>query len=181
MSGINSITASAISGIQTAQTGLTTVSDNIANVDTPGYVRKVVDQISTANGGQSSGVTVAQIRLTADSFLASASRSAAADSGAASAASSMWDQAQAIFGDPSEDTSFFSSLDQLFASFSTLSASPSSSAARAAAISQVSGFFDQAASAQGQLQSLSNQADSRISADVQTVNGLLKQIDSLNV
>ena len=178
---LNGITAAAISGLQTAQAGLTTVSDNIANVDTKGYVRKVVDQVSTANGGSGSGVTIQQIRLVADRFLQSASLGAASDAGAATAASSMWDQTQAIFGDPSSDTSLFASLDQVFSSFSTLSAAPTSSAARSAALSQVSDFFSQASSASDQLQSLSDQADSRISSDVDTVNSLLKQIDSLNV
>jgi flagellar hook-associated protein 1 FlgK len=178
---LSAITSAAISGLQTAQTGLSTVSDNIANVDTKGYVRKVVDQISIANGGQGSGVTVQQIRLTADRFLQAASLNAASDAGAATAAQSLWDQAQAMFGDPSSDTSFFNSLDQIFSSFSTLSASPTSSAARAGALNQVSDFFSQASSLSGQLQGLSDQADRRISGDVQTVNQLLKQIDGLNV
>ena len=178
---LTAITASAVSGLQAAQVGLNTVSDNIANVDTVGYVRKVVDQSSAASGGQGSGVSVDQIRLTADRFLQAASLSASSTAGAAGAAASMWDQAQAMFGDPSADTSFFSSLDQVFSSFSTLAAAPASSAARAGALSQVSTFFNQASSLSGQLQGLSQQADSRISADVQTANQLLTQIDSLNV
>ena len=40
---LNGIMGAAVSGLQTAQTGLRAVSDNIANVDTPGYVRKPVD------------------------------------------------------------------------------------------------------------------------------------------
>ena len=179
--GLSAITSAAMSGLQTAQLGLSTVSDNIANVDTKGYVRKVVDQVSVANAGVGSGVSVAQIRLTADRFLQAASLNATANAGAATAASSMWDQAQAMFGDPSSDTSFFSSLDQVFSAFSTLSAAPTSSAARAGALNQVNNFFSQASSLSDQLQSLSNQADSRISADVQTVNSLLSKIDGLNV
>ena len=35
----------AASGLQAAQAGLRTTSDNIANVNTPGYVRKTIDQV----------------------------------------------------------------------------------------------------------------------------------------
>ena len=41
---INGVLGTAVSGLQTAQTGLRAVSDNIANVNTPGYVRKQVLQ-----------------------------------------------------------------------------------------------------------------------------------------
>jgi flagellar hook-associated protein 1 FlgK len=178
---LNAIMSAAVSGLQTAQIGLRTVSDNVANVDTPGYVRKIVDQVPFVTGSQGGGVTVAQVRLAADRFLQSASFSAAAEAGRASAAESLWDQAQGLFGDPSESTSFFSSLDRAFQAFATLSAAPTSSAARAGALDQASTFFDQAQTISDQLQTLRDQADSRIEADVQKVNQLLSRIDQLNI
>ncbi|HTI66849.1 MAG TPA: flagellar hook-associated protein FlgK [Caulobacteraceae bacterium] len=178
---INGIMAAATSGLQAAQTGLRTVSDNIANVDTPGYIRKVADQVSTASAGVGSGVTVTQIRLAADRFLQAASLSAGSEQGRAAAASNLWNQAQGLFGDPSEDTSFFSSLDRVFSAFSTLAAAPTSSAARAGALDQASAFFDNAQSIADQLQGLRDQADAGIEAGVQKVNQLLSQIDALNV
>jgi flagellar hook-associated protein 1 FlgK len=53
---LNSIMATATSGMSVAQTGLSTVSDNIANVNTPGYVRKIVDQSSLVSQGAGVGV-----------------------------------------------------------------------------------------------------------------------------
>src|SRR4051812_16345352 len=108
---LNAIMGAAVSGLQVAQTGLRTVSDNIANVDTPGYIRKIADQAATVSNGVGSGVTVRQIRLAADRFLQAASLSASSDRGRAGASAALWDQAQGLFGDPSEDTSFFASLD----------------------------------------------------------------------
>jgi flagellar hook-associated protein 1 FlgK len=178
---LNGIMGSAVSGLQAAQTGLRSVSDNIANVDTPGYVRKLVEQRSTVYGGVGSGVSVTQVRLAADRFLQAASLSASADRGQATAANSMWDQAQGLFGDPSENTSFFSSLDRVFSAFSTLSAAPTSSAARAGALDQAAAFFENAQSISDQLQTLRDQADAGIEAGVQKVNQLLKQIDALNI
>lgn len=178
---LNSIMSSAVSGLQTAQTGLRTVSDNIANVDTPGYVRKVVDQVSLVSSGLGAGVTVARIRLAADRFLQGASLSAAAEQGRTGAAQNLWDQTQGLFGDPSEDTSFFTALDGVFSAFSTLAGAPTSSAARAGALDQASAFFDRAQTIGDQLQGLRDQADAQAHASVDRVNQLLVEIDKLNL
>ena len=179
MSSINSILGNAASGIQTSQTGLTVVSDNVANVNTTGYVRKVVDQSAEVVGGQGQGVTVADIKRVTDQFLEAAGYVANAGSASADAISGTLDQAQALFGDPSESGSLFSNLDGVFSAFSTLAANPSS-AGQNQAVSQVSQFFDQATSIQSSLNGLSAQADQQIGVDVGTVNQLLSQISKLN-
>lgn len=176
LSGILSI---ANSGLQTAQTQLKVVSDNVSNVDTKGYVRKVADQQALVLAGQGTGVSIAQIRNVTDQFLQSASLGAAADGGKSGIVSNILDQAQSLFGDPSADGSFFSSLDGVFSAFSSLAANPTTSG-RAQALSQVSRFFDQASALSTGLGQLSTQVDQRLQADVGTVNQLLSQIDGLN-
>ena len=179
MSSLNSVLSTAVSGLQTAQVGLRTVSDNVANVNTVGYVRKVVDQQSLAVQGRGIGVGVAQIATAADQYLDSASRSAAADAGSASATSDLLDQAQTLFGDPNSATSFFSQLDGVFSNFISLAAAPSSTT-RGQAVPQVQSLFAQAGQIASSITGLQSQATARIGADVGTVNGLLTQIDALN-
>jgi flagellar hook-associated protein 1 FlgK len=58
---LTSIMNIATSGLQTAQAQLRVTSDNIANVNTAGYVRKVVDQTSAVTQGRGAGVD-AQVR-----------------------------------------------------------------------------------------------------------------------
>jgi flagellar hook-associated protein 1 FlgK len=67
--GLNSIMSSATSGLIAAQTGLRTVSDNIANVNTAGYVRKVVNQAPLVSAGMGVGVNITGISRAADAFL----------------------------------------------------------------------------------------------------------------
>ena len=43
---ISTILSNAQTGLLASQIGIRTVSDNVANANTPGYVRKVVDQSS---------------------------------------------------------------------------------------------------------------------------------------
>ena len=53
---LNSIMNIATSGMNAAQTQLRVVSDNVSNVNTPGYIRKIADQQSWASQGAGAGV-----------------------------------------------------------------------------------------------------------------------------
>ncbi len=176
---LSSILNIATSGLEVAQTGLNTVSNNISNVNTAGYVREVVNQGSLSVGGQGIGVSVQDIARTTNQFLETASLKATADSSSASVTSSMLDQAQSLFGDPTSTSSFFGQLDSVFSAFSTLSSSPSTTA-QAAAVSQVSQFLNSSQSISSSLSQLSTQADTKITGDVTTANSLLSQIAGLN-
>ena len=176
---LSSILNIATSGLEVAQTGLNTVSNNISNVNTAGYVREVVNQQSVAVGGQGIGVSVADIARTTNAYLEAANQKATADGSSASVSSSYLDQASSLFGDPTSASSFFGQLDSVFSAFSTLSSSPSATA-QAAAVGQVSQFLSASQSIGASLGQLSGQADSQITSDVGTVNGLLSQISKLN-
>lgn len=52
--------ALALSGMQAAQTRLDVAAGNIANSETPGYRRRVVQQTAQADGGVSTGVATTQ-------------------------------------------------------------------------------------------------------------------------
>ena len=169
----------AVSGLQAAQTGLNAVSNNISNVNTPGYVRELVDQSSVSNAGAGGGVSIDEITRAVNQFLEAANLSATSDSGQAAIVSSTLDQAQSLFGDPTSSTSFFGQLDSVFSAFSTLSQTPSS-AGQQAAVSQVSQFLQSGQSINQNLQGLVTQSDQQIGADVSTVNSLLQQIGKLN-
>ncbi len=179
MSSLNSILGNASSGLQASQTALRVVSDNVANVNTTGYVRKAVDQTSVVAGATGAGVSIADVKRITDQYLETASYAANAGSSSASAVASSLDQAQSLFGDPSAAGSMFSNLDNIFSAFSSLAANPSSTG-DATAVSAATQFFNQAASISKSLQGLSGQADAKVGADIGTVNQLLTQINQLN-
>ena len=177
---LNSIMNIGVSGLQTAQTQLRVVSDNISNVNTPGYVRKVVEQTAAVTDGYGAGADVARVRLATDRFLQAASLSAGADAARYQVRNELYDQIQTAFGDPSGDGGLFGEIDQLFATFASLSEMATSSPARQDAIYKTQALFDEAASVSRQIQSLRQEADSRLGAAVAAVNPLLEQIDKLN-
>src|SRR5689334_16466696 len=123
---INSMMNIALSGMQTAQTALTAVSDNISNVNTPGYARKVVEQTSVVAGGAGVGVTVQDVRRVTNQYLESANLAAASQAGAASVIADLLDQAQGAFGDPSQATSYLNQLNTVFTDFTSAANDPAS-------------------------------------------------------
>lgn len=177
---LNSIMNIATSGLKTAQSQLRVTADNIANVDTPGYIRKVADQSASVTNGYGSGVDVTRVRLATDRFLQAASLSAGSDAARQTVRYELYDQIQNQFGDPSSDTNFFAQVDKLFATYATLAESPTSSAGRQDTIYKTQAIFNQAAGIASQIQSARQEADGRLLSAVETVNPLLEQIAKLN-
>lgn len=177
---LNAIMNTATSGMMAAQTGLRVTSDNIANVNTTGYVRKTISQSNLLSNGMGVGVSIDAIKRATDRFLQSASLNAASDSGRASVVDDTLNRAQQLFGDPSGDTSFFSTLDDIFSAFSSAQDDPSSSLLRTQALTRVDDFLSESSRITSSLSKLGKDADTRISADVDRVNDLLSQIDGLN-
>src|SRR3954471_1810721 len=107
----------ATSGLMAAQTGLRAVSDNIANVNTPGYVRKTVEQRPVVVNGTGMGVEVTGITRVTDQYLQLASLTASSETSRWDVFSQYLDNAQALFGDPSDDNFFFNRLDDAYSAF----------------------------------------------------------------
>jgi len=177
---LNAIMSTATSGMMAAQTGLRVTSDNIANVNTTGYVRKTVSQSNLLSNGMGVGVSIDAIKRATDRFLQSASLNAASDSGRTTVVADTLNRAQQLFGDPSGDTSFFSTLDDIFTAFSAAQDDPSSSLLRTQALTRVEDFLGESSRITSSLSKLGKDADTRISGDVDRVNDLLSQIDGLN-
>ena len=180
---ISSLMAAALSGLQTAQTGLTTVSNNIANVNTPGYVREVVDQSPAALPAAKSGdgVTVDDVRRVTNQYLEGANYQASSAAGSSGIMSTLLDQAQAAFGDPSQAGNYLNQLSTVFSDFTAAANDPASSLPRTQTLDDLSSFLDSTQTVASTLSGLDTQADGQISGDVSQINQLLTQISALNV
>ncbi|WP_029087868.1 flagellar hook-associated protein FlgK [Brevundimonas aveniformis] len=178
---LNLIMNTATSGLMTAQTQLRVVSDNVSNVNTPGYVRKIADQVAYASNGIGAGVEVARIRLATDRFLQAASLNAEADAGRYGVRAELYDRIQSLMGDPGGSGGILGQVNSLFSAFSTLSDNAISGPYRQQALSQTQVLFDEATRIAGQIQAVREDADARISAGVARANELLSQIEAMNV
>ena len=178
---LNAIMNTASSGLAAAQTQLRVVSDNVSNVNTPGYVRKIAEQRTLSSQGVGSGVEVARIRLATDRFLQAASLNAGAESARLGVRHELYDRIQSLFGDPGGDAGFFSQVDNVFSAFAASAEDPTSSPRRQEALFRTQALFDEAGRIAKQIQAVREDADSRIQSAVERTNGLLEQIEGLNL
>jgi flagellar hook-associated protein 1 FlgK len=170
----------AASGLTAAQIALRATSDNIANVNTPGYVRKTVDQAPLVVGGVGMGVEVTGVKRVTDQYLQLATLTASSDASRWSAVSQHLDNAQSLFGDPAGDNFYFNRLDDIFTAFAAAADDPSSSLLRSQAISNVQDFLGETSRINEQIAGIIDTTDEQISVNINRANDLLEQINTLN-
>lgn len=178
---LNLIMNTATTGLMAAQTQLRVVSDNVSNVNTPGYVRKIADQVAYSSNGIGAGVEVARVRLATDRFLQAASLNAESDAGRYGVRAELYDRIQSLLGDPGGSGGLFGQVNSLFSAFSTLSDNAISGPYRQQALTQTQALFTEATRIAGQIQAVREDADARLGAGVARVNELLGQIEAFNV
>ncbi|MFN7237296.1 MAG: FlgK family flagellar hook-associated protein, partial [Brevundimonas sp.] len=177
---LNLIMNTSTSGLMAAQTQLRVVSDNVANVNTPGYVRKIADQVAMTSQGVGSGVDVVRVRLATDRFLQAAAMSASSEAARQGVRYDLYDRVQSLFGDPGGTSGFFAQVDSVFAGFTGLAEQPTSTPLRQDALYKAKAVFDEAARISTQIQLVRADANSRIRGGVDQVNNLLREIEALN-
>jgi flagellar hook-associated protein 1 FlgK len=177
---LNGILNNGISGLMANQTALRITSDNVANVNTQGYVRKVVDFQNRIAGSSSAGVEIAGIQRIVDAFLQKASYAANADAGRYTAMDDIQGRLQALLGSPSDNTSFSGKIDAVFSSISDAELDPSTAVRRQAVLSAIADFGAEADRVSKQVQDLRLDASNKITQDVSTINASLEQIFKLN-
>lgn len=180
MVGLTSVLLAGLSGLRASQTGVATVSQNIANANTPGYVRTEMVLAPRTQIGAGAGVEITGIKRAADRFLAAASHIAAAGVGSASARADLLSRAQENFGDPSSASSMFGMLDQYWSALTELGVDPASSLRRSDAVSSLQATYSEIHRIGDSLQGLIGEADQRIADQVAEAQSLMDRIAQLN-
>ncbi|PZO52441.1 MAG: flagellar hook-associated protein FlgK [Alphaproteobacteria bacterium] len=177
---ISSVLLSGLSGMRAAQSGMTTVSQNISNANTPGYVRTDLVLAPRSDMGAGAGVEVVAIKRAADRFLATASYIAEAARGAAAARSDILARAQSNFGDPASETSMFATLDDFWSAMTEIGVDPGSTLRRVDAVSTLETMYSEVGRIGESLQDLIAEADQRIGDSVNEAQSLMNRIAQLN-
>ena len=96
--------SAAISGLRANQSALALVGANVANADTPGYVRKTATQVSTAGNNTGIGVRIAQVQRELDYYVQRQLRVESSGAAYATARASFYDRLQTVYGTPWADS-----------------------------------------------------------------------------
>jgi|GEM_PF-2310356 len=170
----------AVSGLFANQRAVAATSENIANVNTPDFVRREVNFFTDNIPGQFAGVDVEISRAAVDRFLQGASFQGNADAAGASVVADALARIEASLGAPGDNVSFANKLDDAFAALTALSASPSSPAAKADAVAALDEAFSAFARTQNAITAESDAAGARAELTVERANVLLEEIFRLN-
>ena len=176
---VNSIMSTGLSALLANQAALRVTSNNIANVNTEGYVRQEASTVAQVLDGQSSGVSL-DITRAADKFLTATHLSSISSTSQYEATAEMMDRAQSGFGDPTSETSLFASIDNIIANAATLASDPSSTLNKTDFISSVESAFTDVQDAYNMIDDLRDEANQKLSTAVGEANALLEQIATLN-
>ncbi|MDE2014404.1 MAG: flagellar hook-associated protein FlgK [Alphaproteobacteria bacterium] len=177
---LNGILASSLSALQTSQQALSTVSSNVANINTAGYARRVVNLEAQVSGNQLSGVSVADIQRVTDQFLTQETLSAQASSSQASAVNDAYTQLNGLLGQPGDSSSLTTQLDNVFTALSSAALAPTSGTSQQGALTAFQNMASTISNLSSTIGGLQNQADQQIVTAVPTVNSLVKQIYTMN-
>ena len=177
---INSILASAMTALQTNTAALKVVSDNVANINTQGYARRVVNQTTMAPGGTLMGVDISSIQRVVDQFLQSETLSASAGSAQYGAQSDIYDQLNGILGQPGDGSSLTGKLDDIFSALATASQAPGSSTSQQSVLTALQSLATTISGMSSSVTTLQTQVDGQISSSISNVNSLIKNIYDLN-
>jgi len=170
---------SALSGLQVTQANIAMVAGNVANADTPGYTRKVVNQIATGEN-TSVGVRVSDIQREIDLYVQRQLRVENAGASYADTRADMYSQLQNLYGQPGSSTSLESVYNNFTSALQALSTSPDDPGARTAVISSAQLLMQQLNQMSGNVQALRANAELGIADAVNKANNAMSQIAALN-
>ena len=180
MSDLMSIASSAISVYERA---LSTVSNNIANVNTEGYTREVSNLVETApeKAGVTyvgTGVYYGSVNRESNTFAENNLRNSNSDLSAQAPIVNYANDVINIMG--SQTVGLSSALSQFYSDASALAASPASDVARGAFLTSTSGVAARFTEVSTQLDAIGGQAAQDMQSAISQVNTITKQLALLN-
>ena len=127
---LNGIAGSAISALKTNSAALGVVANNVANLNTQGYARRVVNLQTLAANGQLMGVDIASVQRITNQFFAQEQLSAGSAASQYDTMADLFDQLNGLLGGPGDNQSLATQLTSLAGAFATASQAPTASASR---------------------------------------------------
>ncbi len=181
MSGLLDILSTTSRALDAQTYGLNTVSQNIANVNTPGYSRREAQLSASAPTGTLSagnGVDVTGVQAIRDSMLSQRLWQEQPLSQQQGALADALGVVQVAIGTPGQ--SLDASLTQFFDAFSTLSQDPVSATNRQQVVLQGQALAEAFNQMSSRLTQAESSADSGVRSGVDQINALTGQIAKLN-
>lgn len=168
------------SGLLTTQSAIDAVSKNIANSNTDGYSRKIVNFENRVLNGDGAGVQLSDFTRSVDEGLMKDMRREISEANKLKAQVSYFTRIQNLFGAPGDNTSISHTLNQLHKAAEALTLSPAKTLERNEFVRYAQEIALQLQSMTQEIQGLRTQADAEVSEAVDRINALTREIADTN-
>ncbi|MDT3687679.1 MAG: flagellar hook-associated protein FlgK [Pseudorhodoplanes sp.] len=172
--------ATSVAGLRITQSSLALVASNVANAETPGYVRKTAAQVTTAAGANGVSVRIASINRELDQYVQRQLRAEVSGGTYATMRAEYYSRIQSIFGEPGADSTLETAFNNFTTSLQALSTSPDSVTARTTTLNLAQVLTQQLNSMSNQIQSLRSDAELGLSDSVARANNAMQQVAAIN-
>ncbi|WP_417841902.1 flagellar hook-associated protein FlgK [Terasakiella sp.] len=170
----------AAGGLLATQSALGTVSDNVANANTVGYSRKIVNFETNVLAGVGAGVNIADVTRAVDEGLLKDVRDEKSELYAIKSQLTYYSRMQELFGAPGDNSSLAHTISELSSALEALSVTPERSLEQSEVIRWAENTAQQLQDMSSVIQDLRKQADDDIHQAVKEAENHLKEIADLN-
>jgi flagellar hook-associated protein 1 FlgK len=178
--GLSQALSTAMSGLRATQAAIALVGSNVANAETPGYVRKTIIQSAGVTGDYGSSVLLNGVDRQLDQYLQTQLRTETSGAAYANIRSTYLQNLQNVYGNPAETGTIEDSFNKLLTAFQGLSTSPDSQSARISAVSAAQTMAQTLNAATRGIQNLRANAEMGINDSIVTANNAMAQIAFIN-
>jgi len=178
--GLAQALTSAVSGLRVTQSSLALVAGNIANAETPGYVKKVATQVADAAGDRTIGVRLSSINRELDVYLQRQLRTETSGGAYASTRADFFQRLQGILGQPGADNALETVFNNFISAAQALSTSPDSNAARYSLLTAGQTLAQHLNGMTADIQGLRSDAELGLADAVSQANDAMRQIAAIN-
>lgn len=181
MSGLGLSLNNALTGLRTTQRNIAVLSHNIANVNTPGYSRQIVNQEAQVFDGNGSGVRITNVTRNIDRYLQRSITVQQSQLSRTDAVDEYHDRLQILLGEPGAGNSIDEHISTFFTSLQRLSETPERTSFRTGAVDSAVTLAREISELAFEIENLRYEADRDIGQSVTKVNDLISRLDVLNV
>ncbi len=180
---MSDLLSTGVSGLLAFQTALETISNNISNVNTPGYDEETTNLVTNpatpaAAGWIGNGVSVGSVTRSYNQYLTQQANGATSSYNQLNTLQGFADQINNMFSDPNSGLS--ATLQAFSSAVQNLANSPSQSATRQAVLTQAQALITQFQGYASNLDQLQSQVNSQLTSEASSISSLGQQIASLN-
>ena len=173
--------SNALSGLTVQARAAELVSSNVANANTPGYVKRELELAPRYLGdGSPAGVRVVGVTRDVDMVTLQSRRLADAAVGHDSTLSGFYDKLETIIGTPDQAGSLSGRMDMLETALVEAASRPDNDARLSAVLAAANGITQHLKDSSDRVQDLRMSADQEIASQVQLLNDGLGRVQALN-